>query len=356
MKNIIGKILFIIFLTIFISCQSVRRFEIEIQEPATITLPVSAQNILILNNAVPQSADLGIELKWNGRPVEQKPKLTLDSTLWWTIFSLSDKLKESDFLDEIFIYRDSIRTNKDWMVITPLPKEIQDEFYEREDYDALITIDRLLYVIDEDVKGAASVQSISEKWLTVDAKANAILTCSIYLYGNEKPFKSFTISDSLLIKSPVYSDSVGIFNYLQEYFVNNLALTLGEKAASYIVPTWKTVERIIHTDYQARMKEAYSYSQAQKWEKAESLWETEYEKKNKSVEKAKIALNLAVANEMQDKFESAISWANKAEQHFLEDRNSSQYAEEITFISQYILELQKRIQHNLLLDMQWGRR
>jgi hypothetical protein len=296
--------------------------------------------------------DFGIVQKQNGQILEQKSSAVLDSTIYLAMYSLSDGLTASDFFEGIYIYRDSIRTDKEWLDAIPLPKEIQDEFYDLEEYDALVTIDRLLYVIEED---ATIDHAIPENWATVKAKANAILTCSIYLYDDEKPYKTFTISDSLFFRPTlIYSDSIGVFKMPQEYLVNNLAITLGEKAASYIVPSWITVERIIHTDYQARMKEAYSYSQAQRWDEAESIWQAEYEKKNKPIEKAKLALNLAVANEMQDKFEPAIDWAEKAKQHF-EASDASQQAEEIVYISQYILELQKRIQYNRLLDMQWGR-
>jgi hypothetical protein len=352
MKKNVSSLLFVAFLITLCSCGSVKKFAIEIQEPALITLPVSTQNVLILNNTVPQPINYGIEQSLDSKPLEQAPAISLDSAPLVTIQTLSKLMVASDFYNEVSIYKDSIRSDGEWLSVSWLPKEIQDEFYD-ENYDALITIDRLLYLIKENVKKPKIAGDVSEV-VFVDARVDAVLTCSIYLYGKDSPYKTISISDSLFFKTSVFNDSAAIFKELPEYLTNELAIFLGEKAATYFIPTWKAVDRMIYTDSRARMKEAYSYATGgQKWAKAESIWQIEFENRSKSIDKAWIALNLAVANEMQDQFESAIGWAEKAKQLFAES-NPAQYSNEITFSGQYSLELQKRIQYNRLLNAQWG--
>jgi hypothetical protein len=353
MKNIISKILFVIILTVFSSCASVRWFAIEVQEPASITLPVSVQNVLLLNNTVPQSSQLGEIQNRDGQPIEQKFSLSLDSTVWIAIRSLSASLNQSQFFNDIYVYSDLIRTDKEWLAINPLSKEIQDEFYSTEKYDALISIDRLLYMINENTKVIKGNQTYNPL-IPVNITANAILTSSLYLRGKETPFKIFSLFDSLSVNTMVYNDSITIYREIPMNLVENLAFILGEKMASSLAPSWKTVERLTFTNQSARMKEAHSLSLADKWAEAERIWQAEYEKKSKPIDKAKLALNLAVANEMQDKFDVAISWAGKASRH-LAASDPSQHTEETAFITQYVIELQQRIQYNRLLDMQWGK-
>ena len=102
------------------------------------------------------------------------------------------------------------------------------------------------------------------------------------------------------------------------------------------------------------MMEAAGYAADSRWKNAESIWITEFEKNTKPVNKAKIAFNLAVANEMQDKFEPALEWAKKAKE-YLGNVNHDNDDGEIELTDKYAIELEQRIQSNLLLDLQWGK-
>jgi hypothetical protein len=353
MKNKVGKILFLLLL-ICSSCSSIYRFSVDLQEPAAVTLPVSAQKVLILNNTVTQPGEYGIERILDGKPIHTNYPLSLDSMVWSAIDEIADVLDESKFFNTVAIYRQPLRSDSDWLSNTVLAPEIQSDFYNTEDYDALLVINRLLFSVKEDVKKIQQNVSFFEPPALVDLRADGILSCSIYCFGREKPLTAFALSDSLIARSLDTNDSVAIFKAIPEYVLHELSRMLGNQAARRFVPTWKTEDRTLFLSYNARMQEATGYATSRKWVNADSLWTTELGKKTKPADKAKIAFNLAVANEMQDKFELALEWAEKAKE-YLKSANLNSNSKEVALTDKYISALEQRIQNNRLLDLQWGK-
>ena len=353
MKNIFGKIL-LLPLLICCSCSSIYRFSIDVQEPALVTLPVSAQNVLILNNTVTQPLDHGIERSINGKSITDDYPISLDSTVWSAMDEIAVILDESNFFDIIATYQESVREDNEWLSMIHLSPELQSDLYDTENFDALFVIERLFLFLKEDVKPIINGAPLSEQSAFIDLRADGVIICSMYVYGNEKPLVTFQATDSLILKTMMHNDSISILKIVPEYSLNKLAIELGNKVAKYFIPTWKTEKRSLFVNFNSRMQEAVGYAADSRWTNAESIWITEFEKKTKPVDKAKIAYNLAVANEMQDRFESAIEWAQKAKEYFknVYTKNNSQ---EIELIDNYVSKIEKRIESNNQLDLQWGK-
>ena len=314
--------------------------EIEVQEPALITLPIDIAELLIVNNALEQPNDAGIIRTYKELAVKGYP-LEFDSISWTTAISLSSHIKDTEFFNDVFLYNEAVRTDDEWMVSVPLSEEFRDEVFNTQGFDGIVSIDRILFQLEEHVKQNSALTDY------IDAKAEVSLTCSIYLNGRKKPLTTFTLSDSLFVKQSVVNEPFTIFKEIPENLLYNLAYDIGEKLAYSIVPSWSKETRIIYVGIEARMQEAYSYSKTGKWTAAESIWLNEYEKKSKESDKGKIANNIALANEMQDKLEEALSWAEIAKGHF-QNRDLSKNSH----INSYISDLQKRIQNNHILNLQ----
>ena len=353
MKNKTEKILFLLLLTCS-SCSSIYRFSVDIQEPALVTLPVSDQNVLILNNTLAQPKEYGIERMIDGQAVRPDFPLSLDSMVWSAIDEIADVLNESNFFNTIAIYRESLRTDTEWFSKIKLSSEQQSDFYDTEDYDALLVIDQLVFFVKEDVEKIRIGTFFQDSIASVDLQAEGIITCSMYSYGKEEPLTAFIVSDSVFVKSTVLNDSIFLFKEIPEYALNELSRVIANKAAKRFIPTWKTVGRILFVSYSPRMREAAGYAADHQWTKAESIWIAELEKKKKPADKAKIAFNLAVADEMQDKFESALGWTQKAK-GYLQNANPNNNSLEMELTDKYISKLEERIQNNHLLDLQWGK-
>jgi len=347
------KILFFLLLT-STSCASIYRFSVDVQEPASVTLPVSAQNVLVLNSTVTPPENYGIDRMLDGHSIPTDYPLSMDSMAWSAIDELSSVLNASHFFKTISIYRQPVRSDTEWLSRADLSPATQSDFYEADNYDALLVIDRLLLSVDEKAKRINTEYLASEPSAYVDLRADGILTCSMYVYGKERPITTFNVTDSVFMKSIVENDSIVLLTKVPEYMLDELSRKMGNHAATYFIPTWKTTERILFTGYRSRMQEAASYASNRQWTNAEAIWSTEMEKATKPFDKAKIAFNLAVANEMQDKIDRALEWAQQAKE-YLESIDSKSDSQETELTNQYISALEQRIQHNHLLDLQWGK-
>jgi tetratricopeptide (TPR) repeat protein len=276
----------------------------------------------------------------------------MDSTAWISIEVLAEMIKESDYFQEVSYYKESIRKGGEWLAIEPVSKEFRDEFFDISGYDAIISVDRLVFNMKEKVKKNAK-DYYNQEQAFVDIKIESILSVSIYIAGKERPVTSFSINDSISYMASVYADSVSIFKEWPERLIDNLAVSIGEKLAYYIIPSWVTQERIIYAGTDARMSEALSFAKNGKWESAKSLWVNEYNRQSKNLNKGKLSNNIAIIYEMQDEFESALSWAEKAKEYFT-NSGLSEDTKEWIWINSYIPDLQNRIQNNPKLNMQLG--
>jgi len=353
MKNIVQKV-FLLLLIVFSSCSSIHRFTIEVQEPAAVTLPVSAQNVLILNNTIVQPIDYGIERNFDGNPIQADYPLSLDSMVWISIDEISDVLDKSDFFNKVAVYKEPVRNDTEWLSVVHISPEQQEDFYDIEDFNALFVVERLLFKVREDVMINKGDIPYYEPVAFVDMRVDGIITCSMYAYGKSSPVTTFNLHDSIFTKSMVFNDTLFLFKDIPEILLGKLSRNFGAQAAKCFIPEWKQVDRFLFVGHNSRMQEAAGYANNYKWINAESIWKTQLEKNNKSSEKAKIAYNLAIANEMQDKIEPALEWALKSK-GYLKNVNTDKYSRETELIEKYILELGQRIQKNRLLDLQWGK-
>jgi len=326
-----------------------------VQVPARITLPVSAQNVLILNNSVTQPIEHGIERNFDGNPIRSDFPLSLDSTVWFAMDEIAVVLNESNFFNTITTYKVPIRDDDEWLSLFYLSPEQQDDYYNRDNFDALLVIERLFLFLKEDIKSIKinAFPLPNEKPTICNVRADGVITCSMYTYGQDKPLITFNASDSLSFQYTDVTDSIFLFKEIPEIILNTLSIDLGNKVAKFFTPTWKTQERNLFVNRNSRMQEALGYASSKKWTNAELIWKTELEKKTKLIDKAKIAYNMAVANEMQDNFDLALEWAQKAKEFM--NHEIPDDSKEIKLVDDYILMLNNRIENNLLLDLQWGK-
>jgi tetratricopeptide (TPR) repeat protein len=307
-----------------------------------------------LNNTLTQPIEYGIERKLDGKSISSDYPLSLDSAAWSAIDEISYILGKSDFFNTVAVYNQSLRKDNEWLSILQLSTEQKNELFDIGNYNALLVVERLLFNLKEDVKPIRSGVPSYEPTVFADMRIVGIITCSMYAYGKENPVTTFNVQDSLFFKSMVFSDSLFLFKEIPEMYLEKLSNNLGAKAAKCFIPEWKQVDRFLFVSQNSRMREAVGYAANHRWANAESIWMTQLDNDNKPAKNVKIAYNLAMANEMQDKFESALEWVIKAKE-FLKNVNTVKYSREIEIINKYTTELSLRIQSNRLLDLQWGK-
>jgi hypothetical protein len=86
-----------------------------------------------------------------------------------------------------------------------------------------------------------------------------------------------------------------------------IAKTFGSKLA----PSWMPVERMYYTSGNPTMQMAEKFALQNEWLKAAEIWNRESKNKNKKIA-AKATFNMAIACEMEGKFDLAIDWLVKS--------------------------------------------
>jgi hypothetical protein len=337
--------LFFICIFLLSACSSVYQFTIEVQEPAEVTLPPHIVDISVVNNAAPQPGDKGITRIYKGNKVEYLP-LNLDSVANIAAISLANQLQESAFFNRIWVSAATLRTDNNWMGSEPIPTSFKTELFETHGFSGLVSIDRLLFKLDQELRNS----------LYTHLQVSSIATCTVQIYDRETPLTTFSVSDSLTLTVPFMGDTLEALRYIPQSVIEDMAYSIGEKLSRRIIPSWTEQERTLYAGSRARMAEALSFARNNNWNRAVSLWIDEYNRASRPEAKAKMASNLAVAYEMLDQFSTALQWATAAQTHLQEaaPSPSSPPTPAQTRIAAYINDLNKRIRDNYLLDLQLG--
>ncbi len=95
--------------------------------------------------------------------------------------------------------------------------------------------------------------------------------------------------------------------------IREAASISGINFAKFLVPHWIEVERIYYQSGNIQLKEAEKLMQKGKWLEAAKIWKNNIDNKNEKIA-AKSMFNLALACEMEGKYDAAIDWAVKSYQ------------------------------------------
>ena len=88
-----------------------------------------------------------------------------------------------------------------------------------------------------------------------------------------------------------------------------------DKASEPFLPQWNTTNRWYYTAWTGSMVLAESYVEQSDWVNAAKTWGESYDKEKKEPKLGKLAFNIALANEMTDDIENAITWINIAKKY-----------------------------------------
>lgn len=349
LKNTVAFVLIAFLLS---ACSSVRIFTLEVLEPAPITIPSKFENVIILNNTVVQPSSQSVFLQYQKEAIEDFP-LDFDTATWVAIYSAADVLTESGFFENVDIYTKPTRKDNDLLSQKVLEKSVLDDFFLDMDYDAIISVDRMIFSVNQVTKPIDKSESKKLKRTIINNATYGLISCGVYTKDRPTPLTQFSVTDSLIFNSYFEGDSIGIFKTFPESIIRALSVSLAENVANKFIPTWSQVKRLLYNSEESRMREAHSYASSGDWDSALSIWSSLMEETEKPLKKAKLSSNVAVAFEMKDLFEAAKAWAIQSEKYFKKN-GSPDSSEDMQWIQSYILSLDNRISNNKLLDIQWG--
>lgn len=335
----------------FTSCFSSYHLVLDVREPAAVTLPKKIENVLFVNNSVPQPEEVGIIRIINGNENTDLAYPENHEFAENVIKSAVNSTRNSDFFNKMAYYVHPVRTDNQWITVTPLDKYFKNELFQQNEYDAIISIDRILHA--SRMKGDSKNIGASLIEASVDIVSTTQIIGSIYIPEKEEAAATFSVGDTLTRKYTidVEAEAAVFFEQLSQNILNEASRQAGRRLGRSFIPHWKSQDRLIYAGFDSRMREAYSFSLADNWEAAEAIWLAKYNKESNPKKKVKLAANIALVYEIQDDFETAIEWLEKAKQHIEEAKMSGESSEAI-YVRDYTNALKQRQLSTNLLDIQ----
>ncbi|MGL5563686.1 MAG: DUF6340 family protein [Tannerellaceae bacterium] len=335
---------------LMVSCASTRNLAIEYQRPAEITFPQNVTRILVINNTVPQEPTFGVKHTFNGHPIEPI-NVPVDSAAFYTVNSLSYELNNNNFFTKVTVLNESLRGDDKFELPGRLDNDVVNELALQAGADAIISLDHQIY--------NSQISLIDNK---VGLKNGSIKVRGFCLFNVYIPFRekthmtSMRYVDSLTWRNDdVSTRRDGIKEIINsEYAATVVCATgsmMGNRMADKIVPVWIADNRKVYSSYQSDWMAADASLRKDKWDDAVSVWEKIYEKSSSAKSKAKAANNIAVACELNDDYQQAVDWLNKAQQ-ILRSKGENKEASLQKELNLYRKALETRIEQSKELNSQ----
>lgn len=288
---------FIIAVLAFSSCTSVNYMTIDVKQPALVSFPPEVTKVLLVDNSYSEKENH--DNNTTGQSI-----ISLDSSRTILLNSLKQFMNEEKYFTKVDLhpYNTYSGTGED---IRPLSARKVQSLCRENNADALISLD--VFVIsaqlETETTGYFSTYSIlgSKLGAIVKPYAND---------GSEYIPQPIVLVDSLFREEAVnwsrLKNNVNEINAL----VTEMATVGADKLTSHLIPSWKSALRWYYSDNSSDMKQAAKFAAQGKWEEAATVWGRLYDIESKQTKKARLASNIALANECLDDIENAKYWVD----------------------------------------------
>lgn len=341
------KALFLVLIWIVLaSCSTINYINIETFKPAEITFPSVVKKVLIVNNAAPQHEQSGYEFKFLGNK-QDTARAKADSALFDACRALGMSILETNYFSDVLLFHENTREDNDYLLDRKLSPTTVRTLCEETGADAVISFDRLLFEMNK------VINSINPEFYNGIIKVQIAGIVRAYVPQREAPLATVIMTDS------IHWTELGVpsLRELERYLPNpeealrEAGNYIGERATPNFVPHWQNEVRWFYSGITTEWKQGAAYASNQKWDNAEKVWESAYNKTKNETQKAKLASNLAFVNEMQGEYSDALKWSEIAANYF---KKKGEQSRDYQIQTLYKTGLQERIRENQKLNIQFG--
>lgn len=330
-----------------VACGNIRTFQIETYNPADITYPDGVSKVLLVNNAVPQPDSIGYRFTLAGKS-QDTCRAKADSALMAFCRSLGTAIADASYFEDVLLYNEPVRNDGNYLRDVPLKQEEVRQLCEENDVDAIISLERMVFVMEKDVE---PFLQMGMEYGRIKVRVRGILRT--YAMEREQPLAAVLVSDSVMWEE-IAPDFTALDELLPppDIALEIAADYIGSKLSNHFVPHWTEASRWFYTNAGAIWKEASAYASAGKWEEAEKRWKAVAQQSTNQTTLAEVYTNLALACEMQNNFSDAYDWACKAESLFKEVEGEN--GKNANMLEVYAEVLRERINADKKLNIQIG--
>ncbi|MEI8112813.1 MAG: DUF6340 family protein [Bacteroidia bacterium] len=289
-RIVLPLLLVLICLTSCKLTDSLKTIRIEIMKPVDFAIPENVKTVAIFKR----------DFKNYTRSVDDlcKSSFVCDTLLNseelsnYCVDGLTSFLKEENYFQKVNNYRDSMNNApKD-----PYLMLKSSDLFKITQADALIFLD--LFQFENGVFS----------FFDGTFRTRAVLSWTIIFRGNTTSPTIYNQIDTLFFSKSQFKD-IQQKNRQSQQIYKDAANHLGKCFGTKIIPSWVPVDRIYYHSKNSEMLKAEKYAISQDWLKAGEIWNRQTKNKNEEIA-AKACYNLALACEMEGKYDLAIDWLN----------------------------------------------
>ncbi len=347
MKTFKLKIITLAFGTVFLSsCTKLLYTSLDVLRPAKVAFNSDVNNILIINNTVPQPADIGHSTRFAFEEIK-KEAFNTDSLPIFCLSALKEDIESKDFFESIQLSPNSINIGTDFGSANYISDETVKALCNTTQTDAIISLDKIK-IKDEitEVFNAPTSSYISTLELNFESY------WSIH-YPNNNEFYALQFKDTVYWEAEANSRKRGIMALpKREDALVDGALYVGKNTVNRLVPYWDKVDRYFFNPNKKYFKQATDSMYVKNWESSISNWQSAYNQSKSSWTKAQAANNIAIAYEITGNIDKALEYASQAFYN-LQELSFADYNSFVR-IADYVTELIQRRKDMITLKNQLG--
>lgn len=327
-------------------CRSVSVLSFDVWRPAKVTFPPTIERVTVVNNSAEPDEKAGNRYKdISGQ--EYTLVVPHDSTTYRLAECIAVDLADAHYFPEITIfYDDSITLPKN---IYPLLTDSQlTTIRGGADRTAVVSLDRTDMVVnmaDQTLQGASG-----ETVFATDLSVATSLCVRVYWPDSLEPSTQL-VADTIYWQAFGYTPDEAHGSLPQtSAFIQEAMYHVARRLRNLFIPHVDNVERYIYTSTEPAMGDAYDFWQQKKFKEASYLWEYVYEEQKNRTRRAMAAANLAVYNELFDRYDEAIEWVEKSLALF--QQKADDETPDVAMLKEYRRQLLERKTDNSILQQQ----
>lgn len=328
------------------SCAGIKYMTVETREPAKVNLPSSVLSIAIVNNVVPQPANVGHDSIPLGRKLPEKVTASSDSASIFYTEALTQFLNEEDYFQNVICYNQPLRNDKDFFKEIPISPEKMNEIRKETGADAIVSLDKL--IIETHKKNFF----LQQDYMYAEMTGKIFSILRVYMPTISGKIPSVQYSDSIRWEGFDIQDGKAYAEMMipsVKEAVKIVSVMAAEKMTYVFTPHWAQQDRWYYTLPNSTMREGETFAKGAEWSKAIECWKAFFQQKHKTVDKAKAATNIALAYEMMDDMTNAAEWAKKAYTLFNESTSVNSLDRKRSLL--YKNEIERRLKNSISSDM-----
>jgi|GEM_PF-44865 len=292
---------------LFYGCSTFHYLKVESQYPAAITFPEELSRVLIVNNALPQDT---VPFESDFRVVPDTVVFKADSAAFDFCRVLGEELAQFQSFDDVRLLEGCFRKDDSPLSAVMLQPEDVKRLTEEHGVDVVISLDRLLFKVNEYMHTI----SVLDMFGVVDIYVTGVLR--VYTPDRQTPLTSILVTDT--IKPDLWLTwndmTLGDVAYLVDIneLIRQSAEYVGYEARKDFIPYWNQDVRWFYSSIGTKWQEASAYAKADRWDEALAIWK-ELDTQAKSwKQKARLASNIALGEELTGHLDRAYTSAEQA--------------------------------------------